>query len=183
MKQRLASIATVRKRWLIAAIVAVACIVISGVFIADKDDTNTLPRPSSTVITRSTDNPDESKSRAKAYDWKGVPQDPKRIIIPKTNTDAYIQQVGVDQNKAVAVPSNIHLAGWFVDSVRPGQKGLSIIDGHVSGYTEDGIFKNLGTLVAGDTFSIQFGDNSRKEFSVLSTKTVATEDAANQLFS
>lgn len=40
----------------------------------------------------------------------------------------------------MAVPNNIHMAGWFMDSVRPGQMGLSIIDGHVDGRRETAIF-------------------------------------------
>lgn len=120
------------------------------------------------VVVYSTDKPNETKP-ANRYAWKGKPEDPKKIIIPSLDIDGYIQNVGVDQNKEVAVPNNIHIAGWFVDTVLPGQKGLSIIDGHVDGRTTDGIFKNLSQIKPGAQIQIIFGNGSSKTFKALQT--------------
>jgi hypothetical protein len=89
-------------------------------------------------ITYSTNEPNESKKDADNYKWAGTPNDPKKIVIQKIGVDAYVQKVGVDQDKKIAVPNNVHLAAWFTESVRPGENGLSIIDGHVSGRKTDG---------------------------------------------
>lgn len=142
------------------------------------------PPPESTpeVITHSTDTPDETKPE-KGYEWKGAPNDPKYIKLPTINAEGFIQNVGVDQNKQVAVPTNIHMAGWFADSVKPGQKGLSIIDGHLDGKDADGIFIHLQDMKKDDTFTIELGDGSTKQFKVTSITTVDTKDAANVLFS
>lgn len=134
------------------------------------------------VITISTDKPDESKKNADNYNWRGTAEDPKRIKIGKIAVDAFVQQAGVDQNKAVAVPNNVHLASWFKDSVRPGQLGLSIIDGHVSGKTTDGVFKNLKKLVAGDTYQIEMGNGRLNTYKVVSNQSVKVADAAKVLF-
>ena len=134
------------------------------------------------VVTHSTDQPSEEKPGS-TYKWQGSAIDPKKIIIPSIGVEAYLQNVGVDQSREVAVPSNIHMGGWFVDSVRPGEKGLSIIDGHLNGVREDGIFINLDKVKPGDTYTIEFGDGSRKQFKVTSTKTVPLKDAASVLFS
>lgn len=88
-----------------------------------------VPAP---VVTYSTETPEEKLPVDAGYSWKGQKNDPKRIVISKIGVDSLVQNVGVDQNQQIAVPNNIHIAGWFIDSVRPGESGLSIIDGHVS---------------------------------------------------
>jgi len=81
------------------------------------------------------------------------------------------------------VPTNIFLAGWFVDSVKPGQKGNSIIDGHVDGYHHDGIFKNLSKLKKGNRYTVVNGDDSTQTFEVVSVQSVPVEQAAGAIFS
>lgn len=140
-----------------------------------KDKTNT--------ITHSTSTPDESKSNAISYDWKGSAKDPKRISINKIDVDSLIQRTGVDQNKEITVPNNVHLAGWFVNSVQPGQQGLSIIAGHVTGKQSDGVFRNLNKLKKGDTFTVVRGDNTSLDYTVLTVKTVKADVASENVFS
>lgn len=134
-------------------------------------------------ITYSTNEPNESKKDADNYKWVGSPNDPKKIVIQKINVDAYVQKAGVDQNKKVAVPNNVHLAAWFTESVRPGENGLSIIDGHVSGRKTEGVFKNLKNLQKGDTFNIERGNGTKLTFKVFETRTVPEGEAATILFS
>jgi len=118
------------------------------------------------------------------YVWRGQANDPKKITISSLGVDALIQNVGIDQNSEIAVPNNIHIAGWFVDSVRPGDRGLSIIDGHVNGQTNDnGVCKKLPDLKPGDKIPITFGDDSIVSFEVHSNQSVVTADAATILYS
>ncbi len=134
------------------------------------------------VITHSTDAPDEQRPDKATYQWTGRNYDPRHITLPSIGAEGFIQNVGVDQNQEIAVPTNTHLAGWFVDSVRPGEKGLSIIDGHVSGRESSGIFEKLGDLQIDDVFYIEFGDNSRKEFKITAKYTVPEAEAAARIF-
>lgn len=135
------------------------------------------------TITYSTNTPEETKVDKQTYTWTGLDTYPKYIDLPTIGAEGFIQKVGVDQNKQVAVPSNIHFAGWFADSVIPGQKGLSIIDGHVTGRYNDAIFKDLINIKVDDTFQIEFGDGSTKTFKVIDLQTVAVDAAASVLFS
>ncbi len=135
------------------------------------------------IVTYSTDSPDESKQNADNYNWRGAPDEPKKIRISKLGVDAYVQKAGVDQNQQIAVPNNVHLASWFSDSVKPGQNGLAIIDGHVTGKTTDGVFKNLKQLSQGDEFEIELGNGDIKRYKVLETQQVKESEAANYLFS
>lgn len=135
------------------------------------------------IITYSTDTPDETKP-GDGYVWRGGANDPKKVIIPSVGIDGFIQKVGVDQNRQVAVPNNVHIAGWFVDSVRPGEKGLSIIDGHVDGRLQDGaVFKRLPEVKKDAEIAVEFGDGSSKTFRVISVTTVPESEAAGLLFS
>ena len=134
-------------------------------------------------ITYSTNEPNESKKDADNYKWVGSPNDPKKIIIQKIGVDAYVQKVGIDQDKKIAVPNNVHLAAWFTESVRPGENGLAIIDGHVSGRKTEGVFKNLKSLQKGDTFILERGNGTKLTFKVFETRTVPEGEAAAILFS
>jgi LPXTG-site transpeptidase (sortase) family protein len=135
------------------------------------------------VITYSTSTPNESKQEADNYAWQGTAKEPKKITIPKISVNAFVQPMGVDQNKQVAVPTNVHLAGWFSRSVQPGERGLAIIDGHVTGRTAEGVFKNLDKLQPGDTFKVERGDGKVLSYKVVRTVTVPEPESANTLFS
>lgn len=141
------------------------------------------PARTSEVITFSTDEPDEQKPSADTFVWKGRASDPKYISLPTVNAEGFIQNVGVDQNNAVAVPNNIHMAGWFAESSRPGQAGLSIIDGHVDGRRSDGIFKNLNKLKENDELTVELGGGKVKRFRVKKVTTIDTTRSAEALFS
>ena len=70
-----------------------------------------------------------------------------------------------------------------MDSQKPGQNGLSIISGHVTGRTSDGVFKNIGSLNKGDSFAIELGDGSTKNYKVIDRIQIKEADSANYLFS
>ena len=137
--------------------------------------------PSTAIITEDVQEPEEKKpDMNQEYD---VPADqPRRIIIKSLTTDGFIQKVGLTSKNAVAVPNNIHVAGWYINSVVPGAEGLSIIDGHVSGKYENGVFYYLKKLKKGDVFQIEFGDKSLKTFEVVDTKQLPESESAEFLF-
>jgi sortase (surface protein transpeptidase) len=147
--------------------------------------THLPPSPSTApqVVTQSTDKPAETKPNPKTYTWFGAPTMPKYLRLPAIKAEGFVQQVGVDQHKAIAVPTNIHLAGWFNQSQLPGAKGLSIIDGHLDGRTGGGIFEHLAKLKPGHQFTITYGDNSTKTFTVRTVQSLPTAETAAVLFS
>jgi hypothetical protein len=134
------------------------------------------------IITYSTDNPSEEPP-IDNYIWIGNVNDPKYIKLPSVGIQGYIQNVGVDQNAQIAVPNNVHFAGWFVDSVRPGSLGLSIIDGHLNGTSRGGIFRNLESLKKDSEFEIEMGNGNILQFKVIDVVTVSLEKAVDVLFS
>ncbi|MCA9347975.1 class F sortase [Candidatus Saccharibacteria bacterium] len=170
-----------RWMWLTAGVVALAVLIIGVVCFFNKKDI--VREGGEPIITYSTDTPDDSRENADNYNWRGGVEDPKKIIMPSIGVDSFIQQVGVDQNDEVAVPNNVHLAGWYVESARPGRQGLSIIDGHVNGRTAEGVFRNLEKLVKDDEVGIEFGNGEIKNFKVIETHRAKVDEAASILFS
>ena len=164
----------------VIAIVLVVAGVTTGIILNRQ---NNEKQAAGEVLTYSTDKPEETKPKKETYKWQGQPTDPKFITLPTIKADGFIQKVGVDQNKQIAVPNNIHVAGWFNQSVLPGEKGLSVIDGHVTGRVNNGIFKDLDKLKDGDTFKIEFGNGTSKDFKVVKKVDVLVKDAAGVLFS
>lgn len=143
---------------------------------------STPANDTSHVITYSTNKPDEDALDYK-FEWKGQSNDPKQVVIESIGSKPYVQKVGVDQNKQVAVPTNINLVGWFVDSARPGEKGLSLIDGHVSGTRNKGIFKDLDKLNVGDKYSVILGNGTELKYKVIDKKSVNVADSVGVMFS
>lgn len=164
------------------AIIAVIIVLFSGLIILISTKDNKKSEPNTAPITYSTPSPSEEKPDNN-FIWQGALDHPKKITIASVGVDGYVQNVGVDQNQEVAVPNNIHMAGWFAESVSPGQKGLSIIDGHVDGNTQAAIFNNLANIKKGAEILVELGDGSVKKFEVIKTDVVDVKDAPNILFS
>ena len=134
------------------------------------------------VVRQSTAQPDEQKPPT-TYVWSGSPNDPKRITLPIINAQGFVQKVDVDQHQQMAVPNNIHMAGWFVKSQAPGSKGLSIINGHVDGHSLPGIFSELAKMGIGNQFTVEMGDGRVLNYAVKRVQTVPTAQAADALYS
>lgn len=136
----------------------------------------------SKAIKTVTNRPSEVKPEAEGFTWNGMPKDPKKIIIPTISVDNFIQNVDVTKNGEMATPGNINITGWYDRSSRPGQKGLSIIVGHVSGWTAKGAFYGLDKLKEGDIVTIVLGNDSKVRYKVVNINIVDTDKAAAYLF-
>lgn len=138
-----------------------------------------LPDPQITVATSL---PEPAEARPPATARYDVPADqPRSISLPSIGAEGYIQRVGLGKDNAVVAPTNVNFAGWYVAEGKPGDDGVSLIDGHVQGFTQPGIFKRLNELKPGDTFSIEFGDHSRREFQVATIRNYSVEEAGKRM--
>lgn len=144
-----------------------------GAFTA-RNTGDTQPNPTE-VITSSTLRPSEQPAPV-TPSYTVAKDMPRSIAIPSINVHGYIQRVAIDREGRIAVPNNIYFAGWFTNSALPGQPGVSIIDGHVHGRYDPGVFYELHKVSTGDVIRIQFGDHSWRTFTVIDKKSV---NAAN----
>jgi LPXTG-site transpeptidase (sortase) family protein len=81
---------------------------------------------------------------------------PKRLVIPKINVDAEVQNIGIKTNGEMDVPSNETNVGWYELGFRPGERGNAVIAGHINGKNgEVGVFANLNKLRKDDEVLIE----------------------------
>jgi hypothetical protein len=101
--------------------------------------------------------------------YQVAPDAARFIRITKLGVLARVLQVGKTSTGALATPSNVFDTAWYKGSAKPGQPGATLIDGHVSSWTTNGVFYGIKNLVAGDNIEIEKGDGSKLEYSVVKT--------------
>ncbi|MFF4960079.1 class F sortase [Streptomyces sp. NPDC001222] len=91
-----------------------------------------------------------------------------RVGIPSLHVDAPVIPVAVDTSGWVDAPppDNPDLAGWFTGSPTPGEKGTSVIVGHVDNSQGPAVFYGLGTLKKGDRVEVRRVDGRTAVFEV-----------------
>ena len=115
--------------------------------------------------------PDETPPTSAGFSsYKSAVDLPRYITIDKIGVRARVYALGVKSGGALKAPSNIYNAGWYDASSKPGQAGAELIDGHVHGPTQAGVFFNLKKLVAGDIIKVQRGDGQIFSYKVVTTK-------------
>ncbi|WP_236653252.1 class F sortase [Streptacidiphilus melanogenes] len=96
---------------------------------------------------------------------------PERLDIPAIGVDTSLMRLGLAADGTVQVPpiaANAP-AGWYDGSVTPGERGSSVILGHVTvGRYGDGVFLRLGHLAAGDRVEVSRADGTTADFTVTS---------------
>ncbi|MDI3403897.1 class F sortase [Streptomyces cavernicola] len=92
----------------------------------------------------------------------------ERVRIPAIQVDAPIQPVGLDAQGWIDAPppADPNLAGWFNGAVSPGEKGTSVIVGHVDNNAGPAVFYGLGSLAKGNHIEIQRKDGITAVFEV-----------------
>lgn len=114
--------------------------------------------------------PDEQGGPPSVNYYRTAASYPRVIRIPKIQTEARVLALAIAPTGALKAPANIFDAGWYKDSARPGEPGAMVVDGHVSGPSKPGIFKNLGKMAKGDKIEIERGDGETFTYTVQATK-------------
>ena len=94
-------------------------------------------------------------------------QHPVRLIIPKLEIDAKVQEVGINAKGNMGVPNNFTDAGWYKYGAVPGDTGSAVMAGHVdNGLGLSGVFKRLEELEEGDEVIVERKNGRRLTFVV-----------------
>lgn len=102
---------------------------------------------------------------------------PTFISIPKINSNAEIESVGLDSERRMDVPKNDFNAGWYNLGPKPGEIGKAVIDGHLDTPSgEPSIFYDLDKLTKGDTILITDENNTVYTFEVIRVAVFKTAD-------
>jgi LPXTG-site transpeptidase (sortase) family protein len=79
---------------------------------------------------------------------------PLRLIIPKINVDANIEDLGKNSQGAMAMTKSLVNVVWYNLGPRPGENGTAVIGGHFNGGRTTSVFDNLYKLNPGDKISV-----------------------------
>ncbi|MBT3150173.1 class F sortase [Streptomyces sp. CHD11] len=104
---------------------------------------------------------------------------PVRLEIPAIAVDTPVMRLGLAPDHTVEVPplTADDRAGWYRHSPTPGQRGPSVILGHVTvGDHGDGVFRHLARLRRGERIVAHLENGTAAEFAVGSVRTVAKAD-------
>jgi len=82
-----------------------------------------------------------------------------------------VKPMGLTADNHIEAPRNVHDAGWFTQSAKPGQPGAMLIDGHVANWATESVFHNLKSLRPNDTITIQRGDDTKINYKVIKSQT------------
>lgn len=121
-----------------------------------------LPNPVH-IVTSSSKTPDE-RPVPKDASYVVPANQPKKISISAIGVEGFIQQVGTTRSHEIGTPENVNYAGWYLDSAKPGDDGISVIVGHVSSRYGSAIFAKLNLVKAGDVITVEYGDDSLRTF-------------------
>jgi sortase (surface protein transpeptidase) len=104
-----------------------------------------------------------------------TPSTPMTIEIPAIGVKAPVMRLGLNSDGTVQVPplDDHNLAGWYDGSVTPGQKGTSVILGHVDNYAGPSVFFSIKTLRRGDEIDIVRANGAVAAFAVDGVQKVA----------
>lgn len=114
--------------------------------------------------------PNEDKPTTSLSSYSVMPDMPKILKIDKLEVNARIKPVGVNQSNAIKVPASTFDVGWYDKSAKPDKNGTMVLNGHVSGPTQKGVFYRLSTLKPGDKITAVRGDNAQFNYTVTDIK-------------
>ncbi|WP_188456961.1 class F sortase [Virgibacillus oceani] len=105
---------------------------------------------------------------------------PKKIIIERIGIEAAVEQVGLTKTGKMEVPEDYRNTGWFNVGVKPGDRGSSIIAGHVNDPKGKGVFWDLNELETGDEVKVLGEAGDSLVFEVVDKKSFQTGNAPVQ---
>ncbi|MGW8064056.1 class F sortase [Streptomyces ziwulingensis] len=93
---------------------------------------------------------------------------PVRLLIPEISVDAPFTDLAIGANGQLQAPppDDTNLVGWYAKGASPGERGTSIIAGHVDTKTSAAVFAGLDRLEEGDVFHVERADGRKASFVV-----------------
>jgi hypothetical protein len=100
---------------------------------------------------------------------------PVRVDIPRVGIHSKLLSLGLQHDGTLEVPplSRAQLAGWYDKGPTPGERGPSVIVGHVDTKKGPAVFFELARLKPGDTVDVTRKDGKVAAFSVDSVEHVS----------
>ncbi|MEU7899491.1 class F sortase [Nonomuraea sp. NPDC049152] len=102
---------------------------------------------------------------------------PESIEVPAIDLDAPLMKLGLTKGGEVELPpyEKPKVAGWFKHSAVPGERGASVIIGHVDTKTAPAVFYKLRQLRKGQLVKVSRSDGKVAEYKVDSVEQVGKD--------
>lgn len=97
--------------------------------------------------------------------------DPLTLSIPSIGVNAHIEDVGMDSQGRMDVPTDWWDVGWYKLGPKPGQKGNVVIDGHLDSPTGPAVFWHLQDIVPGEQVVVTDASGNQYTYVVSTVKT------------
>lgn len=104
---------------------------------------------------------------------KPAPEKPASLSMPSIKFQKHLTAMGVTEDGEINPPAGV--VQWYDKSVVPGEKGISVIAGHVE-YNGPDVFHQLAALTKGDVVTVAYGDGSKKRFKVYDEEAVGKKE-------
>lgn len=102
---------------------------------------------------------------------------PVRLDVPSVGVHTRLMRLGLNTDGTLEVPSRPLLAGWYTGSPAPGERGPSIIAGHVdSEETGPAVFYHLGEVEPGDRVNVTLQGGEVASFEVIAVRSYSAKD-------
>ncbi|MEU8777238.1 class F sortase [Streptomyces sp. NPDC048606] len=143
---------------------------------ADAEDGPPQPTAAAAVAVRADQlpaNPPTPAADMEVLDHSSV----QRVRIPTINVDAPVMTVGLDAQGWIDAPppEERNLAGWYLNGISPGQRGSSVIVGHVDNAQGPAVFYGLGSLKPGHRIEVERYDGRTAVFEVYGVEVFSKE--------
>lgn len=153
-----------------------AAFLLGSLLVYNSVDTSADPQPQShhAVAASATPRTNGSSPAPAAAPGLSLPRSaPKRLRIPSIAVDAPFAPLGLSPSGGLEAPppNDNNLVGWYKDGATPGERGSSIIAGHVDTKTGPAVFMQLESLKPGSIVNITREDGVTATFKVDSVET------------
>ncbi|WP_283135351.1 class F sortase [Rhizohabitans arisaemae] len=98
--------------------------------------------------------------------WNGQVADPVRLRVPSIGLTTRVIPLKLDVGGKLVAPKRYDLAGWNRKGPEPGERGASVIAGHVDSKTGPAVFYRLRQLRPGDKIHVDRADGTTVTFKV-----------------
>lgn len=106
---------------------------------------------------------------------------PVKLLIPIIDVDAKIQSVGLNERGEIGIPSNFTDVAWYNAGPRPGERGNSIINGHLDTATDtNAVFIKLSELKKGDEIFVVDSEDNEIKFLVTAVEIYDNDKAPSE---
>jgi len=101
---------------------------------------------------------------------------PMRLDVPSVAIHTRLVELGLNPDATLEVPSEPMLAGWYTGSPTSGERGPSVIAGHVDSETGPAVFYRLGQVETGARIEVTRKDGVVALFTVTAVRAYAQSD-------